>query len=131
MIPKNELKKIARARLKDAEILYDRQRYDGAVYLCGYAVEIALKARICQTLKWSAFPSTKSEFQPYQSFRTHALETLLNLSGIESKIKALYLTEWSDVVDWEPEARYTPIGTAVQVDAFNMIESAKSLLKVL
>ena len=46
-----ELRKIAKARLKDAEALLAAHRYDGAIYLCGYAVELALKARICQTLK--------------------------------------------------------------------------------
>jgi hypothetical protein len=34
------------------------ERFDGAFYLSGYAVELALKARICRTLKWRATPST-------------------------------------------------------------------------
>lgn len=51
MISTQELKKIAAARLRDAEILYQGKRYDGAFYLCGYAVELTLKAKICKTLK--------------------------------------------------------------------------------
>ncbi len=103
MIPRNELRKIAHARLRDAEILYKNRRYDGAVYLCGYAVEVALKARICRTLKWAGYPATRSEFQSYQSFKTHDLDVLLNLSGVESKIKIQYFAEWSDIAAWEPE----------------------------
>ena len=57
MIPIRELKKLVSARLKDAEVLYKGKRYDGAVYLCGYAVELILKAKICKTLRWPEFPS--------------------------------------------------------------------------
>ena len=80
-------------------------RPHGAVYLAGYAVELALKARICATLNWSGFPSTAGEFQGYQTFRTHDLDILLHLSGIEPAIKARYLTEWSVVATWDPNTR--------------------------
>lgn len=50
MADKVQLTKIARARIEDAKVLVHSKRYDGAVYLCGYAVEIALKVRICRTL---------------------------------------------------------------------------------
>jgi len=42
-----QLRDIARERIKDAEALFGAERYEGAMYICGYAVEIALKARIC------------------------------------------------------------------------------------
>ena len=51
MITRRDLTKTARAHLRDAGILYRRGSYDGAAYLYGYAVEIALKARICRTLR--------------------------------------------------------------------------------
>ncbi|MEN8215647.1 MAG: HEPN domain-containing protein [Pseudomonadota bacterium] len=57
-----ELITLARARLKDAQILFAAKRYDAATYLCGYAIELALKARICQTLGWTCFPETNKEF---------------------------------------------------------------------
>jgi HEPN domain-containing protein len=47
MIRTTDVEEIARARLQDADILLTSERYDGAIYLCGYAVELALKARIC------------------------------------------------------------------------------------
>ena len=102
MISVGDLRKIARARLEDATVLRTSKRYDGAVYLCGYAVEIGLKARICRTLKWTEYPSTVSEFQRYQSFRTHDLHVLLHLSGREAKIKGKYLAEWSTIASLGP-----------------------------
>jgi len=83
-----ELRRIARGRLKDAEVLYASGRYDGAIYLCGYAIETMLKARICRVLKWPGYPDTNNEFKGYQSFRIHDLEILLHLSGTENKIRA-------------------------------------------
>ena len=105
-----ELKRIARGRLKDAEVLLAAGRYDGAIYLCGYAIETALKARICRALKWLGYPSARKEFEGYQSFRTHDSDILLRLSGIEGKIKARHFAEWSIVATWDSNVRYRPIG---------------------
>jgi HEPN domain-containing protein len=131
MLKVAELDQIARARLDDAEVLLAAGRYDGAVYLCGYAVEIALKARICKTLSWPDYPSTGAEFRDLQSFRTHNLDVLLRLSGVEEKVKTKAFVEWSAVVAWDPEARYKPVGSAAAKDAKLMIGSARTLLGVL
>ena len=131
MISAIDLKKIARARLKDAEILFSKKRYDGAVYLCGYAVELFLKSRICRTIKWEGYPSLPKEFNNFTSFRTHNLDVLLKLSGIEYKIKDNYFLDWSIVATWDPTVRYKPIGTNKKTDALNMIESTRKLSGVL
>jgi hypothetical protein len=131
MLARSDLTKIARARLRDAEVLYRSRKYDGAIYLCGYAVEIALKARICKALAWLGYPSTGGEFQNYQSFRTHNLHVLLRLSGVEERAKTTLMTEWSAVAAWDPEARYKPIGSATRQVAELMIASAMVLLRAL
>ncbi len=131
MIPRNELRKIARARLKDSEALFQSGRYDSALYLCGYAIELALKARICRTLKWAGFPSTRKDFESLASLKTHDLDILLKLSGIENKIQAGFAAEWSVVADWNPESRYHAIGTTNQSEAARMIAAAKTLLRVI
>lgn len=131
MLTRRELKQIARARLKDAEVLFRANRYDGASYLCGYAVEVALKAKICETLKWQGFPSTNKEFKNYQSFKTHSLDALLTLSGVEEKVKKRYFAAWSVVADWDPEARYEPAGEVSEGDSRLMIESTKVLMAAL
>ena len=131
MISRQDLRKIARARLRDAEVLLANGRYDSAVYLCGYAIELMLKARICQTLNWPEFPETSKELQPFQSFKTHNLATLLRLSGREQKVTNGYPREWSAVVVWDPEGRYKQVGTATKTDAVNMIQAARVLMGAL
>jgi len=131
MIDFNELGRIAEERLKDAEALLAAGRFDGAIYLGGYVVELSLKSRICRILSWKGFPQTRSEFQNYQSFKTHNLDVLLSLSGVEDKIKTGYLAEWSAVATWDPEARYNPIGAASKSDAELLIESARKLMGAL
>jgi HEPN domain-containing protein len=124
---KVEIEKIVLARLVDAEVLYDASRYDGSVYLCGYAVELGLKSRICKTLQWDEYPTNKT----YQTFKTHDLDILLHLSGCEEKIKNKYFAIWSIVAQWNPEARYSPIGNVKQVDAKEMLQASKDILKQL
>ena len=95
MIPVEELDRIAIAKLEDGKTRLGGGRYDGAAYICGYAVEVALKARICRTLDWVDFPSTNGEFQAYRSFQTHDLEVLLRLSGQEQRIKRDHFALWN------------------------------------
>jgi hypothetical protein len=82
-------------------------------------------------LGWAGFPSTGKEFQDLQSFKTHKLDILLRLSGAETKIKVKFLSDWSVVATWDPEARYQPIGTATRQEARSMIDSTKSILRQL
>ena len=130
MVPRTDLVRRARAHLRDAEILASQQRNDGAVYLCGYAVEIALKARICRTLKWATFPAAAGTDR-FKSFLIHNLETLLLFSGVEDKIKPALATDWSIVKDWNPEQRYSPVGTQTQSGAEDMIAATRRILRVL
>jgi HEPN domain-containing protein len=121
------IEQIVGARYKDAEVLLASKRFDGAVYLCGYAVELGLKARICRTLQWDEYPTG----QNYKSFKTHDLDILLHLTGLEDKIKLKHMTDWSIVAQWNPEARYKTIGSISESDAIDMLESTKELLKQL
>ena len=131
MISRNELRKRAKAKLKDAEILFGNKRFDGSVYLCGYVIELALKSRTCKTLKWPFFPETNNEFKNHQSFKTHNLDILLNLSGLESKVKVFHFLDWNNVNAWNPEMRYGPVGVISKAEANDMISSTKNLLKIL
>ena len=89
------------------------------------------KARICRTLKWSGFPQTGQEFQGLQSVKTHDLEVLLRFSGIEDRVKRKHLSEWSVVLDWNPEKRYQSIGQSTQQQATDMLTCAKRLLAII
>jgi hypothetical protein len=131
MISVIDLKSIARARLADSRALLARGRYDGAVYLCGYAVEMALKVRICRTLKWPGFPETSAEWRGFTSLKVHNFDLLLRFSGAEPLIRTKYMAEWSTVRDWQPELRYEPVGVASQVYAEEMIRAASKLVRIL
>jgi hypothetical protein len=128
VITVQDLRKLARARLKDAEVLFESKRYDGVVYVVGYAVEYALKARIARTLGWKDFPSTGGEFEDLRSLRVHKLPVLLKLSGREQTVKAKHSDDWNAVAAWDPEARYRPIGGASRRDAELMVAAVKVIL---
>lgn len=131
MITVAGLRRVAKARLRDAKALLRARRYDGAVYLVGYAVEIALKARTCISLRWPTFPESQKEFEGLQSFKTHKLSVLLHLSGREETIKGSLFAEWSAVASWDPETRYRPAGSSGKMEAELMISSAEAKLKAL
>ena len=131
MIHVDELDSIARARLDDARALLAAGRFDASTYLCGYAIEVGLKARICRTLNWSGFPSTAGEFQAYRSFQTHDLDVLLHLSGQEARLRQDHLEIWSSVAAWTVDSRYNPIGTTPPTGATAMIRAAEEFLAVL
>ena len=89
MISISELEKIANARLADAEWLLKGQRFDGAIYLCGYCLEIAFKVRLCRDASRSDFPETKDEFKSLglTRWKTHALDDLAELCNLNGVLK--------------------------------------------
>jgi HEPN domain-containing protein len=131
MLDIKELRKLSKVRIKEAELLFSNRGYDTSAYLCGYAVEFALKYRICKCLKWSSFPGTNSEFGDLKFLKTHDYETLLRLTGKADLIKATSMPEWSVVMKWDPENRYNPLGTFTKTDARDMIASTKKIVEVL
>ena len=116
----------ATMRLEDAQVLFYNQRYDGAAYICGYAVEFALKARICETLNTATYPDHIT------GFKIHKLETLLFLTGQENNIKTNASAEWNFVLAvWQPEIRYKAAGSVLAADVQTFLEATKTLLQLL
>lgn len=111
---RKELHKIALTRLEEAKILYRRGFYDGSVYLCGYVVEAALKARICRHLQTREYLDTGDM---KNIFSSHDFDRLLLFSGLKNRINlanrrntALF-RNWSLLTNWKPDIRYVAIGT--------------------
>ncbi len=125
------LKKLSKDRIKESELLFSNRRYDTSAYLCGYAVEFALKYRICKCLRWTAFPETNSEFGELKFLKIHDYETLLRLTGKVDIVKTSLMAEWSVVVKWNPENRYRPSGTITKTDSRDMIDSTKRIVEAL
>jgi HEPN domain-containing protein len=120
------LKKLARLRLKEAEQLYQRRLYDGCVYLCGYVIECALKARICRFLGLTTYPT---EGEHGRIFKTHNFGILKLLGGLEGEItitknKVLF-ENWSAVAKWDPEQRYARAGSCDRKRAAEVLASIK------
>jgi hypothetical protein len=109
-----ELEIIAEQRLYDAKALYRAKRYDGAIYICGYAIEVALKAAVCKHHGWADYPQSLAEYNAhpsknlYSPYWTHNLNQLMNGSGMVSTITTLHRKEWRRVSSWHPESRYNP-----------------------
>ncbi len=130
MISLLELQNLCTDCLKDAKTLFNAGRFDGAFYICGYVVEMGLKKKICSTLGWQGYPKTKKEFENFSSFKTHNLEVLLHLSGIEQEVKEKFMLEWSYVISWDPEIRYLSQKQSKQ-SAELMLTSSEKLLSIL
>ncbi|MYC29089.1 MAG: HEPN domain-containing protein [Chloroflexi bacterium] len=131
MIAVTELRQMANARLEDARALRNAERYDASMYLCGYAVELALKARICETLNWGEFPEKSGEFRNYQSLQTHNLDVLLDFTGIQGRVNAVYAETWKYLKDWGPNWRYLPVDSADEHTCLEMLDAVEILLEVI
>lgn len=127
-----ELKELAETRLLEAKALYDKGLYDGACYLAGYVIELALKARICKILDMRDYP----EFGEISKlFKTHKYGVLIKLSGLEREFKkARETNEALDInwllvtAEWSEEIRYRPVGTSsaeITQQIINALEDPK------
>lgn len=119
-----DLNILAKERLEDAKVLLAGKRFWGAVYICGYAVELALKAKICKTLDWDDYP------QDVKDLKTHKFDVLLHFSGAEKLVSKNYKGEWSVVQKWDPEKRYSTAPVDL-TDATDMIKATEILLDIL
>lgn len=135
-----DIEALAYAKLNDAEILLDNERFDSAYYLAGYAIELLLKARVCKTLgipDFFDFESTerkrfKNEREIMRSFKSHDLLQLLFLSGIYTDYKNELLNSetfsknWLLISRWNESSRYLTGTTSEDVKDF--ITSIKEVM---
>lgn len=121
---------LAQARYRESLILLENNKPDGAVYLCGYALELILKYRIVKTLDWDGYPDTEEEFRPYRSFRIHGLDTLLHLSGLEKKIRSdnTIYARWQIASTWNSEIRYKALGRVSTLEAKRIIQATRDVI---
>ena len=130
MLTKYDLYTLAKSRFDESKILRDNSKPDGAVYLCGYAMELMLKFRIIHILQWDGYPDTPKEFADKKTFRTHDLELLLELSGLKKVVFAdiVMLAKWQIVSPWNSEIRYKAPGTFSNADADSIINATRDIL---
>lgn len=105
---RDDLKELAKIRLREARTLLKNGHYDGAYYLCGYVVECGLKACIAKQTKRYDFPDKATINKSY----SHNLTELLGIAGLETPAKderkrdPQLMLNWTIVKDWGAESRY-------------------------
>src|SRR5271169_5582887 len=122
MATREQLQVLARLKLQEAEALFAAEFFDGCAYLCGYVVELALKARICAPLSVDEYP--KSRFKG--AFRTHDFNELKLLAAMENEFSAsnpALLSNWSIASKWKPERRYEPPGSYDRAAAEEILDA--------
>lgn len=108
VLTRNKLQELADLRVREAQVLFDAGLYDGSVYLCGYIIELALKACICKALNITEYP--EAEIKGF--FKTHIIKDLLLLAGLrdqlqqQEKLSPDFASNWQIVTKIGPEQRY-------------------------
>lgn len=124
-----ELQALARLRIAEARVLLANDRFAGAYYLAGYAVECALKACIAKQTARYDFPDKDRVTRSH----THNLQQLLDLSNLKvafhkeiERNRALELN-WGIVKDWNERARYSPSFTKAQArDLYSAVNGRRN-----
>jgi HEPN domain-containing protein len=107
-----EFQELALTRLEEAKALLDVGKWDGAYYLAGYAVELALKACIIRSLMVTdSFPEKDFSKDCY----THDYRKLIAAARLapewESTMQAdaRFAANWATVKVWSEVMRYCRI----------------------
>lgn len=99
---------LAARRLGDAQALLADERWSGAYYLAGYAIECSLKACILKQIARWRMPDKKL----VQDSHTHDLVDLVKIAGLEGDRAARaqkhpsFGANWNVVRDWNETSRY-------------------------
>jgi HEPN domain-containing protein len=105
---RNDLRSLARVRLKEARVLLKGKLFDGAYYLAGYAIECALKACVASKTKRHDYPDKQTVADSY----THDLKTLLRVAGLNAELEQATVADkalqahWQVVLGWKEVSRY-------------------------
>jgi hypothetical protein len=127
MATRQQLRELALLRLQEAEVLFDNNLYDGSVYLCGYVVELALKARICATLGVNVYPEKGTRLR--DAMKSHVLDDLGLLAGMGHDLTPArpdLITNWSFLIQWKPEWRYNQKGSYDRRAAEKLLDAVRS-----
>lgn len=125
---RTDFQQLADIRIDEAAVLLAQQKWDGAYYLAGYAVECALKACIAKMTKQDDFP-------PYKKFSedcySHDLNKLMILAELDDLLDAAMQAEkalaknWQTIRAWDESSRYKRIPQAKAEEMYNAIVDPK------
>lgn len=124
---RDDLKDLALIRLNEAKLLLDNDHYEGAYYLCGYAVECGLKACIAKKTRQHDFPDKKRAIASYK----HDLTSLVGTAGLELELDEeikkdpKFGISWGHVKDWSSDSRYERHGEKEAKDYYSAVANRK------
>lgn len=129
-IYRKDFKVLTDLRIGEAHVLLASGKQQGAYYLCGYAVECALKACIAKRTKLFQFPPKKDYiFKIY----THDLDDLVTAADLDGSLKSEmaanlgFAANWNTVKDWSEESRYITSGLNAN-DLYNAVTGTDGVL---
>jgi hypothetical protein len=109
-VNRGELRQLAEDRVLDAKALLDAQRWSGAYYLAGYAMECGLKACVLAFVERTGEIFRDKEFS--RKCFTHKLIEIIGVAGLidlhndRLKNNPAYAVFWSIANDWTEASRY-------------------------
>jgi hypothetical protein len=106
-LPRATLQRLAQAKIDDARLLMQHQRYSNAYYLCGYGIEFALKACIAKQIIAETIPDRTV----LTGVLTHKFDELIALAGLKADLDAQrrdreFDSRWAIVSRWSEQVRY-------------------------
>ena len=122
----------SRRRLEDAEALYNQERWNGAIYMGGYAIECALKSLICYEEDTYNLRHTKV-FKSLKGSNLHDLGKLLEaLPNIWSAIQFSGGNKspkeaWDKVKSWRNDKLRYSDKKGDKIEASKFIDAVKQL----
>jgi len=131
----SEQSKASAHRLDDARVLLNAERWRGAMYMAGYAVECLLKTKLMQVYGCRTLRELEDELQrrgvldEHATVFTHQLELLLRLTQRSDQLRQ-HRTLWPQftlVNRWLPAWRYTA-DMANRQDAEDFLEVVAQIM---
>ena len=129
-IYRRDFKALADLRVEEAHVLLVGGKQLGAYYLCGYAVECALKACIAKRMRLYRFPPKKEYIYKIYS---HNLDGLVSAADLDTQLQndmvanTAFAANWNTVKDWNEESRYKASGLNGQ-DMYDAVTGADGVL---
>ncbi|MFN0037436.1 MAG: HEPN domain-containing protein [Saprospiraceae bacterium] len=120
----SEIKSLALQRLAEARQLLAMGHFDGAYYMGGYVIELALKAVICKNLDIDELFDEQKPYMKLINLKVHRFDTLLVLSGLQNAFERArdfdfaLDSNWSKVSMWKETARYDTGRTLAEAEQF-------------
>ena len=108
-VNKADLEALVTERVADADVLLKNNRYSAAYYLCGYAIECAIKVCIAGQTQRHDFPPKPNIVR---DIYTHELQRLLKAANLEAAWKLAVQSDkeleinWLVIQRWTEEDRY-------------------------